>query len=224
MASNILIVGANGLVGQGVLTAALQDPSVRRLAVLTRRPMPGLDPRVVSHVVEAFTPAHLQGLPLEDIDACLYCAGALPLGMGEAAYRQVTVDLTLSVAQAYARRRPQGRFLYVSGMGADPRSPLMPLRVKGQAEEALHKLDLVCCCLRPGIVQPVQGEHSPHAWRRPAYMMVHPVLSLACKLMPSMFTTTQALGKAMLHLVQADTLAPIVENAAINQLAGQTDA
>ncbi len=217
MGQKLLIAGANGLVGQGVLKVALHDPSVDQITLLVRKPMPVEDPRVRVCVVSDFSSIEQSGADLSGLDACLYCAGVLPVGMGEQAYRKVTVDVTLAVARAYARANPTGRFLYVSGAGADARSWMMPLKVKGEAEEALKRLGIACCNLRPGIIRPVQDEVSPHGARQIAYRLSAPVLGLFGKLVPSVFTSTRALGKAMLALSRrAAPLPDHIDNAEIN--------
>ena len=98
----ILMTGATGLLGQGVLHEALADVSVTRVAVLGRRALAHPDPRVEDLVVERFDDLSAVHARLAPFDACFYCAGAPPLGTPEATYRHVTLDLTLHVARAFA--------------------------------------------------------------------------------------------------------------------------
>jgi hypothetical protein len=73
--------------------------------------------------------------------------------------------------------------------------------------------------LRPGIVQPVDGVRSPHALRQVAYTVGGPVMGLARRLAPSTFTSTRAIGRAMLGAVRAgDGGAAMLENADIERL------
>lgn len=218
----LLIVGATGLVGQGVLRAALRAPGVDGVTVLSRRALPMADPRMKVLVLEEFRPDLLAAVTLGGFDACLYCAGVLPLGLGEAAYRAITVDVTCHVARAFALANPGARFVYVSGSGANPQSRLMPLRVKGQAEEALKALPLVSVLMRPAIVRPTEGAASPYPVRRLVYKLAQPFLAMAARLAPGIFTTTDQLGRAMVRAGEGDTPAAPVENAAINALAAST--
>lgn len=218
MVSRILLVGATGLVGQGVLKVLLQAPSVSQVTVLVRRPLSIVYPRVrVVHIPE-FSSQFLEQLTLTGIDACLYCAGPLPSLLDEAAYRAATVGVLGRVAAAYANANPGGYLAYVSGMGADANSRWMPLRVKGLAEAVPRSLGLASTCLRPGIIRPTQGERSPHAFRRAAYALGAPVLALAEKLLPGTMTTTDAIGRCMLHLAQLRSPRPVsIENWQINE-------
>lgn len=214
----ILIAGATGLVGQGVLHETLSHSGIDRIGLLGRRSAGCADPRIDELLVPGFDA--LDGVVgrLGGWDACFYCAGAPPVGTPEATYRHVTLDLTLRVARAYAERNPHGRFLYVSGAHADPASRLMPMRVKGETEVALQALPITTVMLRPGGIQPAHGERSPHAWMRPFYAVGAPLMGLGVRLLPSVMTSTAAMGRALLALAAMDAPPPVVENATINRL------
>lgn len=214
----ILMTGATGLVGQGVLREALLHPDVTRVGVLGRRPLHHTDPRVVELTVERFDDLSAVTQELAPFDACFYCAGAPPIGTPEALYRHVTLELTLHVAQAFAERNPNGRFLYVSGAHADPDSRIMPLRVKGETERALNALPLQTVMLRPGGIQPAHGERSPHPWMRPLYAVATPLMGMGVRLAPSLMTSTAHLGRALLTLAAMPAPPAVVENAEINRL------
>ena len=219
----ILMTGATGLVGQGVLVETLADPDVSQVAVLGRHALGHADPRVQDLVVERFD--ELSGVldRLAPFDACFYCAGAPPLGIPQDRYRHVTHDLTLHVARAYAQRNPGGRLIYISGANADPASRFMPLRVKGQTEAALDALSIATVMLRPGGIQPAHGERSPHAWMRPFYALAAPVMGWGVRRLPRLMTSTAHVGRAMLALARMPAPPRVVENDAINEL-GETAA
>ena len=219
---NILLVGASGLVGQGVLKILLQDPDRPAVTLLVRRPLPDAPSCVRVLQVPELGDEALSGLDLGDLDACLYCAGPLPLLLSEAAYREATVATLERVCRAFARANPRGRMIYVSGAGADIRSRWMPLRVKGEAEQVPGRFALATTVLRPGAIRPVQGERSPHRSRRVLYALAAPVLSAAVRLMPGSFTTSAAVGRCMLAMARAKASRPgtvVVENRQINTFA-----
>ena len=214
----ILMTGATGLVGQGVLREVLLHPHVSGVGVLGRRPLHSRDTRVLDLTVERFDDLSAVIDDLAPFDACFYCAGAPPVGTAEALYRQVTRDLTLHVARAFAERNAAGRFLYVSGAHADPDSRFMPLRVKGETERALRQLPLRTVMLRQGGIQPAHGERSPHAWMRPLYAVAAPLMGIGVRLAPGVMTSTAHLGRALLALAAMPAPPPVVENADINRL------
>jgi uncharacterized protein YbjT (DUF2867 family) len=214
----ILMTGATGLLGQGVLHEALAAPAVRRIGVLGRKAPASTDPRVDDVRVERFDALEPVADRLSPWDHCFYCAGAPPVGTAEAEYRHVTVDLTLHVARAFAEHNPDGRFLYVSGAHADPSSRIMPLRIKGEIEAALQALPIRTVMLRPGGIQPAHGERSPHGWMRPMYAVASPLMGLGVRLVPGLMTSTAHVGRAMLALARMPDPPAIVENAETNRL------
>ena len=214
----ILLTGAAGLVGQGVLRVCLDDPRVERVAVLGRRPCGVVHLRLAELLVPDFADLSAVEDRLQPFDGCLYCAGAIPLAMSEAEFRHVTLELTLNVARTLARHNPRLIFEYVSGAYANPDSAIMPLRVKGETERALAALPIRTVMLRTGGIQPSQGERSPHAALAAFYTVAAPLMGAGLKLMPGLLTSTAHLGRAMLALLQRPDPPPVVENGEINRL------
>lgn len=215
---HVLLTGATGLLGQGVLHECLHANDLDHVTALTRRSTGLEHPRLREILLDDFADAaRVQGR-LAGMDACLYCAGAPPVGTQADEYRRVTLGLTLSVAQAYAAANPNGRFLYVSGAHADAGSRVMPLRIKGETEEALRRLPITTVMLRPGGIQPVHGERTGHALLKPVYAIGGPLMGLAVKWMPGVMTTTAAVGRALLVLSRIADPPGVVENADINRL------
>lgn len=215
---HILLTGATGLLGQGVLNACLDAADVTRVTVLTRRAIDRPHPKLHEVRLEDFAQAATVAPQLADIDACFYCAGAPPIGTAEATYRHVTLDLTLAVARAYASANPQGRFFYISGANSDPDSRLMPLRIKGETEAALQALPITTVMVRPGGILPEEGTHSPHGLLRAMHTLAAPLQSLIVKNVPAAATTNGAIGRAMISLVRTPNPPRVVENREVNAL------
>ncbi|RZJ00958.1 MAG: oxidoreductase [Rubrivivax sp.] len=215
----LLMVGATGLVGQAVLLAVRQRPDIASIGLLSRKPVPNAPEQSTLFLVDDFSAETLQQLDLRGFDACVYCAGILPLGVSQDTYREATVGMTLRVATAYAAANPAGRFVYVSGAGADPRSRSMPFRIKGEAEDALNQLPVSCVCVRPGIVRPMDGCTSPHAVRRWAYRLADPLLRVGSAVVPNLFTRSDALGAVLLNLATMAQPPAVVENSMLEGLA-----
>ena len=217
----ILLTGATGLVGQGVLHECLRDPSVSEVVALVRHPTGQSNPKYAEIVVADFGDVGAVEDHLHPFDACLYCAGVLVPGMSEADYRHVTLDLTLHVARTLVRLNPRLTFVYISGAGSDPRSRLMPLRVKGETERALAALPMRTILLRPGVIQPVDGVHSPHHGLAVFYGLANPLMGLGVRMAPRWMTTTAHVGRAMLRLLHEADPQAIVENDEINRLGAE---
>ncbi len=214
----LIIVGATGLVGQGVLDACRADTDVERIVLLGRRSVDtGDDARVTQWQVADLRDVDGSEPGFENLDACLYCAGVVP-GLSETAYRAVTIDLPMHVAGAFARKNPAGTFVYVSGAGSDASATLMPMRVKGEAEDALRTVGIRTLMIRPGIVQPVDGVRSPHGVRAAAYAVIGPLLGVATRSLPSLMTTSSRVGRAMLAALRQAPPPTMLENTDINAL------
>ncbi len=216
----ILIAGATGLVGQGVLRECLRADDVSYVATLGRKPTGQSDPKIEDIVVADFTDLGPVEARLQPFDACLYCAGAPPLGTGEAEFQHVTLDLTLHVASTLAKLNPDITFVYVSGAKSDPNSRIMQLRIKGETEQALAALPIRTVMLRTGGIQPVGGERSPHAGLAALYAVGGPLMGIGVRLLPQLMTTTRAVGRAMLAVLRQQDPPAVLENAEINRLGG----
>ena len=214
----ILITGANGLVGQGVLRECLRHADVAAVAALGRRPSGHAHAKLSEITCEDFADLSTVEDALLPFDACFYCAGAPPLGTAEDEYRHVTLDLTLNVATTLAGLNPGIVFVYISGAHSNPASRLMPLRIKGETEEALAALPIRTVMLRPGGIQPVEGVRSPHAAMAAVHSLAGPLLGLGVRLLPGALTTTGRVGRAMLAVLSQQPLPAVVENAEINRL------
>src|ERR1700761_6890220 len=95
---NVIITGATGMVGEGVLHECLNDPRISTITLLNRRPTGVIHPRVKEVVLPdlfAFT-GNEPGM--RGADACFFCLGATSLGKSEEAYSKLTYDLTVKIA------------------------------------------------------------------------------------------------------------------------------
>lgn len=213
----ILITGANGLVGQGVLSVCLDAHDVENVVALGRRPSGRTHPKLVELPCADFATLDAIEDKLEPFDACLYCAGAPPIGTTADVYRHVTLELTTHVAQTLARLNPALTFVYVSGAKSNPASRIMPLRVKGETERALAALPITTVMFRPGGIQPVDGVRSPHPRMQWMYRFGGPAMGLGVRMVPGLMTTTTRVGGAMLDVLRAAQPPAIVENDEINR-------
>lgn len=218
---NVLLFGASGMVGQGVLRECLLDPEVKRVVAVGRSTLAASDPKLELLIVKDFFDYSAVEAQLIGFDACFFCLGVSSVGMSEAEYKRVSYDLPLAAATVLARLNPQMTFTFVTGRGCDSseRGPVMWARVKGAAENALLKLPFKAAYMfRPGIIQPLHGVRSKTPLYSAAYVALAPVLGLWRLLSPNGITTSEQVGKAMLAVVKRGAPSPIVEMADINAL------
>ncbi|MEP6633105.1 MAG: NAD-dependent epimerase/dehydratase family protein [Luteimonas sp.] len=218
-----ILTGASGLIGQGVLIECLSDPRVETVLSLGRSPSGASDAKLTEIVhPDLFALSTLEDR-LRGYDACFYCAGAGVIGSSLDDYRRITYDMTLHVAQTLARVQPGMMFVYVSGAGSDSHNPLPWFRIKGEIEQALQALPLRTVLFRAGGVQPVAGVRSRHAWLQSLYTLGAPGLSFAARHLPSTFTTTECMGRAMIAVAAQSAPPAVLTNAQINRLGGSED-
>ena len=138
----VILFGATGMVGQGVLRECVLDPGVEQVLVIGRRATGQQHGKVREVVLDDLFAVPTLGPQLEGYDACFYCLGVSAVGMTEEAYRRVTYDLTMVVARCLVERNPGMTFIYVSGQSTDSSAQgrVMWARVKGAAENAVSAL------------------------------------------------------------------------------------
>lgn len=204
----VILFGATGMVGQGVLRECLRDPRVTAVLAVGRTSC-GIQHAKLAELVTA----DLFALdPIDGYDACFYCLGVSSAGMSEPDYRRVTHDLTLSVAGKVDVRT----FVYVSGAGTDARGRSMWSRVKGETENDLLALPFDAYLFRPAYIQPVHGARSRTRWYRIAYMIAGPLYPMIRWLMPNQATTTEVLGRAMIRVAEVGWDTHVLETRDIN--------
>jgi uncharacterized protein YbjT (DUF2867 family) len=200
MPISLILFGATGMVGQGVLREALLDPDVGRVLTVGRTATGQQHPKLRELVVPDLFDYSAVTADLAGYDACIFTLGVSAGGMTEEAYSHMTYDLTMAAATALARLNPDMAFVYVSGQGTDSteRGRVMWARVKGRTENALLKLFPRAAMFRPGFIQPLHGIRSKTKAYRIFYQLMAPVLPLLRRLFPRQITTTEGLGRAML--------------------------
>ena len=214
----VMIFGATGMVGQGVLRECLLDPEVDRVLTIGRAST-GEKHDKLREIVHAdlFDLSSIES-ELAGWDACFFCLGVSAAGMSEADYTRITYDLTLSVAKTLAKLNPEMCFVYVSGAGTGGNA--MWARVKGKTENALLELPFRAKYMfRPGFIQPQHGIKSKTKLYRAVYAVMGPLYPALRAVAPKFVTTSDQVGRAMLVAAKRGAPNPIVENADINSLA-----
>jgi len=212
----VILFGATGLVGQGVLRECLLAPDVT--AVLTvGRTATGQQHAKLREIVHADLAdyAAIEG-ELAGYDACFFCLGVSAAGMSEADYTRITYDVTLAAARTLARLSPGMTFTYVSGEGTDEHKRAMWARVKGRTENALIALPLKAVMFRPGLIRPLHGIKSKTRLYRVAYWVMWPFYPLLRAF--GMLTTTERVGQAMLRVARDGSPAKFLATREINAL------
>ena len=211
---NVILFGATGMVGQGVLRECLLDPGVEKIVSIVRTPSGQQHPKLRELVHTNFFDYSAIESQLTGYDSCFFSLGVSSAGMDEAKYTHLTYDLTLAAATTLARLNLQMTFVYVSGAGTDSteRGRSMWARVKGKTESALLQLPFRAAYMfRPGFIQPLHGIRSKTKLYQFFYAALNPILPLLRSAFPKFITTTEELGRAMLNVARNGFRKPILE-------------
>jgi len=218
---NVLLFGATGMVGQGVLRECLLDPEVRGVLSIGRSLTGQQHSKLCELVHGDFLDFSALERDMTGFDACFFCLGVSSAGMPEERYRRVTYDITMAAARTLAKINRDMTFVYVSGMGTDgtERGSVMWARVKGKTENALMKLPFKARYMfRPGFIQPLHGIRSKTKLYRTFYTITGPVFPVIRALFPRYVTTTEQLGRAMIKVARQGAHKSVLENWDINSI------
>jgi uncharacterized protein YbjT (DUF2867 family) len=195
----VIITGATGMVGEGVLLVCLGDPDVEKVLIVNRRPSGKTHPKLKEVILEDFYDLSAAEEQLTGYDACFFCLGVSSVGMKMDAYRRVTYDLTMHFGETVSRLNKNMVFIYVSGAGTDgtEKGRVEWARIKGKTENDLRKLPFRRVYgYRPGFIKPLAGQKKAHAF----YSYINWFFPLGKKLSPDHFNTMQELGLSMIRL------------------------
>jgi uncharacterized protein YbjT (DUF2867 family) len=217
----VILFGATGMVGQGVLRECLLDAGVESVLAVGRSPTGQTHPKLREVVHDNFTDYSAIESELSGYDACFFCLGVSSIGMDEERYRHLTYDVTLAAATTLAKLNPGMVFTYVTGRSTDSteQGPMMWARVKGKTENDLLKLPFKAAYMfRPAGIQPLHGVRSKTGWIQAVYVVTAPLLSLLARTSPKFMTTTEQVGRAMIKVARDGYSKPILESEDINRV------
>jgi len=217
----VILFGASGMVGQGVLRECLLDPDVDRVLSIVRALTGQSHPKLRELVHKDFFDFSAIEGDLTGYDACFFCLGVSSAGMKEADYRHVTYGITMAAARVLARLNPAMSFIYVSGLGTDSseRGRTMWARVKGKTENDLLRLSFKAAYMfRPGGIVPLHGVKSKTRIYQTFLTIFGSLMPLLYRWFPQYVTTTEQVGRAMLKVAKLGAPKATLETADINKL------
>jgi uncharacterized protein YbjT (DUF2867 family) len=217
----VILFGATGMVGQGVLRECLLDPGIESVLAVSRNPTGQRHPKLRDIIHDNFLDFSTIEPQLAPFDACFFCLGVSSIGLSEERYRHLTYDITMAAATTLARLNPGMVFTYVTGRGTDSteRGKLMWARIKGKTENDLLKLPFKAAYMfRPAGIQPLHGVRSKTAWVQAVYVATAPLLTLLTRVAPKYMTTSEQLGRAMIKVARDGYPKAVLESEDINRV------
>ena len=165
----IAIFGASGTAGDGILKAALADPGIRTIQVITRRKTPRIEQGVAMGKVQVslhmdyldYAGVHEQ---IANVDAVYWAIGTSSIGVDEQTYGRIHVDFPVRFVEEWTSvsRRPSISFHYISSSDISADSRMMWAREKVRAEKTLFEsaegTNLRVIAYRPDYIGPTREE------------------------------------------------------------------
>ena len=202
MAKNVIITGATGMVGKGVLLECLDHKDIREVLVIGRNSMGVEHPKLNELIHKDFTDFSDVRNQLSGYDACYFCLGISAAGLKEEQYKKITYDFTLALANMLLELNSEMTFIYVSGEGTDSseKGRMMWARVKGKTENDLLNLGFKQAYMfRPGAIIPLRGIKS----RTKSYQFMYDYFLWLVKgikaIAPNSVVNTTQIGLAMIN-------------------------
>ena len=213
----VIITGATGMVGEGVMLECLENPAVDEVLLVSRRPYGASFPKLKECIVPDFMQLDAVADQLKGYDACFFCAGVSSVGRARRTTRAITYDTTLHFAETVARVNPKMVFVYVSGMGTDSteKGRMMWARVKGRTENALSRVGFRAAYnFRPGLMRAMPGQRNlPGSYKALGWLF--PIVRAVA---PNQVSTLEDVGRAMIRCVTQGYAKQILEVRDINAL------
>ncbi|MGL1885609.1 MAG: NAD-dependent epimerase/dehydratase family protein [Reichenbachiella sp.] len=199
----VLVTGASGMVGRGVLLECLDHQHIDEVISLGRSTSKLEEPNLTEIIHKDFSDYSAIKDKLKDIDAAYLCMGISAAGLSEEKYTEITYKYTLALAKALLEINPDMTVTYVSGGGTDTteKGRTMWARVKGKTENDLLNLGFKQAFMfRPNAILPLRGIKS----KTKLYQFIYDYFTWAVKLMklisPNSVVDTTQLGLAMVNV------------------------
>ena len=215
---NLVVTGATGMVGEGVLHECLKHPSVKKVLFVGRKSCGVSHEKLSEVMLSDFLQPEQISEQLRGYDACLFCLGVSSVGLKEQEYTTLTFDLTTRFASNFLQYNPGSQFVYVSGAGTDStvEGRSMWARVKGKTENTLLDMGFQHAWMfRPGYIHPVDGMK----FTLPMYRYVKWAYPFWKSVFPNYVSRLEEIGLAMIHVVRAGYTKTILEVPDINKAA-----
>jgi hypothetical protein len=210
----VLLFGASGSAGGGVLSACLSTPLVEEVRAIVRRPLTSTHPKLRAILHSDFLDYSPVAEVFNSVDACLFCLGVSITRVSKDDYRKITHGYTLAAAHMLQMRSPHAAFHYISGRGTHPGSRMFWSRVKAQTE--LELIDVVGAdCWHPAFIDAPPSPTLPKL-----YAAFSPLLRLL-KPFRGLYVSGEDLGLAMLQATKDKLRSRIFENSEIRDLAAR---
>jgi uncharacterized protein YbjT (DUF2867 family) len=216
----VIITGATGMVGEGVLHECLDHPDVESVLIINRRHYDLEHPKLKEIIHENFYDLKKIEDQLTGYNTCFFCLGTTSVGKSAEVYSKITYELTKTFADTLVKLNPEMTFCYVSGLGTDSteNGKVMWARVKGKTENYLLHLGFKKAKMfRPGFILPAKGLKNTLT----LYKIFFPLLPIIKLFFSKYICTLREVGLAMINVVAKGYEKEVLEIGDIKALANK---
>ena len=143
----VMVFGATGSVGDGLLKAALNASEVETVHVVTRRTSPRIEEalagnKLVLHIQSDFTDYSALSAVLPEVNTVMWGLGTTSIGMDPDTYTRIHVDFPIAFVSAWLQARSEApmAFHYVTGIGTGEGESARWAQDKGRAERLVAEM------------------------------------------------------------------------------------
>jgi uncharacterized protein YbjT (DUF2867 family) len=197
----VIITGATGMIGEGVLYECLNHAEVEKVLVISRNPCGYSHPKLSEIIHKDLSNISSLSESVKGYNACYFCLGVTSLGKNEEDYTRLTYTLTLDFATILASYNPDMTFCYISGASTDSseKGKTMWARVKGKTENDLMKLPFKQVYnFRPGGIEPFLPLRPSQTYYK-TYKYLSWLLALMKVITPNMVITLKDMSASMIN-------------------------
>lgn len=215
----VIVLGATGMVGEGVLLECLENSAVKEILVIGRKPFGLKHPKLNELLIPDLLDLKSHSTSVTGFDACFYCIGKSSNGMSEKEYTALTYHLTIEIATVIKNLNPNITFCFVSGNATDSteKGKIMWARVKGKTEnKLLNMFGNKAYNFRPALMKPSPNQKNFQGYNKLVHKTLFPLLKLFFP-----FNTIQQIAQAMIFISANGYDKQILEVSDINQLIRQ---
>ncbi len=211
----VLVTGGSGMIGGLIIDRAIQSQKIDQIVSIVRTKTNHYHDKLTQVSKSDFT--DWQSLNFSDIDVVFFCLGVYTGSVTDPEFKRITVDFPVSFAQEYKKQNPNGRFILLSGQGADrtEQSRVSFARYKGMAENQIAELEFSQFnSFRPSYIYPVTPRNEPNL----GYKISRWLYPLIKKLGRNYSITSEQLADAMLTAALTKQPEQIIENKSILEI------
>lgn len=174
----VILTGATGYVGEGVLLAMLDDERIEKVLSVGRRPCGHEHPKLEEYVLPDLMQLQAGDPRLEGYDVVFFIAGITSVGTPRDTYRIISHDIPVHFASIMPDKE-RVTFIYLSGAGTTAKGTQEWQKVKSSTELETQAMGFRHAFgWRPMLMKPYPGQKNRQLRAQKAALVLHPLFSL----------------------------------------------